>query len=119
MICATCSAALAEGARFCSQCGSEQTPRARARPYPALDRLSDDVSAELKAAANSEFARGVAKAGKTGATFGRAALGSKLGREMAAGAALGAVIAVPIPFIGSLLGASIGASYAAYKNFTR
>lgn len=97
---------MAEGTKFCPQCGHSLAAQAPAKVSNA------ESTVELV----RDFATGATREIKD---TGRAALRSELGKKMAAGAAIGAVAAAVIPFIGWGVGAVAGAGLVAYRRLLK
>ncbi|MES2442193.1 MAG: hypothetical protein V4574_05130 [Pseudomonadota bacterium] len=99
-MCAKCSAALAEDANFCGNCG--------------VRAGSGETGRALDAARN--FAVGTAtEAGN----HAREIMKNPTAQKIAGGAALGAAAATVIPFVTIGLGAVLGAGYVAFKRLTK
>jgi len=99
--CASCSAAMSEGAKFCSECGTAAV---------AVSPIETTFNAAV------EFASNVAE--ETGKQVS-GVLRDENAQKIAGGAALGAVAAVFLPFVTLGAGALIGAGAVAYRQFSK
>ena len=98
--CSQCGADLAEGANFCSQCGTAVEPTSGADILRKAKTYACDAADDMIEGGNDLVT-------------------SKLGKKMAAGAAVGALVAAPLPIVGWAAGATIGAGLVAFRQINK